>query len=586
MQSPSPNAAMMSLEAVSGEQALSRMRLERRAKLAALCYLPGFYYCVVAWQQSAWYTLAGTFFCLACALLSEYFARVLHREKAAMYCFITGFYGLEGLGALGDGLLDSHCLWLISMGPILGTVLLGARAAMVCLAVSIGFILALWGLGLGFTFSHQFVHNDASLYVFRIVCLLQYAGFAWIWTKQLRRHVQEMYEHNQELAVAKDNLEEAHRSKSTFLATMSHEIRTPMNGILGTAQCLAMGELAAEKRSWIQIILDSGQHLMDVLNAILDLSKIDAHKLEPRTVDFRLDRVFNDTMTQMSHSLDAQQVSLQFKKNEVPLLIQGDPDRIEQVLRSLFTTMIEYSNGTRMNVELLREQSYPTIQISMPELELDARSLEVLQDPQSELTQDNDEHSRVALGMKLSHAMIALMGGRLDITSNRTEGTQLHWRLDALIKEIDLGESHLLAQTADSTDEHFEGLSILVTDDNAVNRRVAKIQLEKLGCVVTAATNGIEAIDVCRSKSFDLILMDLHMPECDGMQASHAIRNTIPRHADTPILAFTADAYDVDRERLNEAGMCDHLPKPFRLELVRRALRRYAKPPIGLHKSA
>lgn len=551
------------------------MRLERRSKIALMSYPASAYYVFRSIEQSAWFTLIGLVAWFILALCSEFADRKLKHERASIYFFIAGFYLLVGFGALGDGLMKSPCLWLLPLGPVLGAVLLGARATYCCLVASISIVLSIWAVDIQLDLPTQFVHSDGSLFTFRMVCLGQFALFGWIWTRQLRVQVKEISERNQTLEDAKDELEAAYQSKSSFLATMSHEIRTPMNGIMGTAQCLAQGDLRAEHQSWVQVIQDSGQYLMDVLNAILDLSKIDANKLIARKERIRIDRVFSDVMSEISRSLGAQQLLLEFSSPNEPFVIQGDADRIEQVLRSLVLTAIEWADNTQLHVKLQQELGSPCIAIALPENLLDAERIEILRDPNSALIGDTHQSNRVALGMKLCHALISLMEGELDVQCHPGQGTLILWKLSPQLQLTISDNSQLLAQTMELPEDSFEGTMVLVTDDNAINRRIAKTQLERLGCKIHTACNGNEAIEQCQLHSFDLILMDLNMPECDGIEASTRIKNSLGPNQNTPIVAFTADAYDVDHQRLSQAGMFDHLAKPFRVEAVRRLLRKY-----------
>lgn len=562
----------------SPQEVLWSMRSERRAKIALMSYPASLYYVFRSLEQSAWFTLIGLLSWFFIAFTSEYLDRRLKQQRRACLVFTSAFFALVGFAGLGDGLVNSPCLWLAPLGPVLGAVLLGIKAAYRCLGLSIALVLAIWAIDVSFDLKTQFVHSESSLYIFRMICLAQFSLFGWIWTRQLRIQVQKISDRNQVLEEAKDELEVAHQSKSSFLATMSHEIRTPMNGILGTAQCLAQGELQAEQRSWVQVIQDSGQYLMDVLNAILDLSKIDADKLKTRNVDLRLDRVFDDVMAEISQSLGAQQILLEYRGPDQPYLIKGDPDRIEQVLRSLVLTAIEWADNTQLKVELASQPDRPAITISLPQSGLDQSRMEILQDPGSALLKDTHVSNRIALGMKLCHALVALMDGEIEVLQDGSEITRIVWKLhpQLQLQLTELDDSELLIQTVELPQESFEHTVVLVADDNAINRKIAKTQLERLGCQIHTASNGTQAIERSQELRFDLILMDLNMPECDGFEAAQTIKNSAGPNQNTPIVAFTADAYDVDHQRLQEAGLCDRLAKPFRVEAVRRLLRRWS----------
>lgn len=559
----------------SAQQVLASMRIERRTKIALVAYPSSAYYIYQSIDQSAWMTLASLLVWFVFAFASEYAQRILKRDKLSIYLFMAGLFTLIGLGALGDGMLDSPCLWLLPLGSIQAAVLLGVRETYVCVAISIALLLGIWVLDGLVEIPTQFVHSDSSLYIFRMVSLAQFSVFAAIWAKQLMVQVAKISKRNQLLEDARNDLEAAHQSKSTFLATMSHEIRTPMNGILGTAQYLAQGELRAEHQSWVQVILDSGRYLMDVLNAILDLSKIDADKLATRRVDLRLDRVFNDVMSEVSGSLGAQQLLLESCGSPHPLPIKGDGDRIEQVLRTLVLTAIEWADNTRLTVNLDTQAQSPSISICLPEIHLDSARLEILQDPNSALNKDIHQSNRIPLGMKLCHELIGLMGGELQVQCTPSQGTRLVWSLCASIQLTSTSDACTLSQTTELSEVSFEHTVVLIADDNAINRKIAKNQLQALGCEAHTVNDGQEAVEQCQSRRFDLILMDLNMPRLDGIGATKAIKGNAGPNQSTPIVAFTADVYDVDHEALANAGMCDHLAKPFRVDAVRRLLRRW-----------
>lgn len=492
--------------------------------------------------------------------------------------YISGLYVMVAGVAFVDNLLESPVLWFVFMGPVLAALTMGVRAVKINAGISFAVIALVAVCEFSLTGLPVREHPPAVLWIMRIVGIVMLSGFGLIASWRALKQERKIAAQNEIQEQARAKVEAAAVSKSEFLATMSHEIRTPMNGILGTAQLLAGSQLGETQQGYTTVILDSGRQLMDVLNAILDLSKIEAMKFELRDAKVRLDRVFRDVIREVGQSVYAQHVEVKAVGGQQPMMVQGDPSRIEQVLRNLLTAVVQYASGGELVVQLETQGDSARIEIRLPGQELASSELAVLEEPGLALSLRPSESQRIALAMKVSHAIVALMGGALVVESDPEQGTVLKWFLCKGALELDCELSLSTGSRLEVSVESWDSQEVLVVDDNAINLRVARMQLEQMGCEVTVANNGAEAIERCGEIEFAAIFMDLQMPELSGVDTTKIIRSSHGPNAQTPIIAFTADAYDADLAALEAVGMNGHLTKPFRVESLRRVLSKLQGP--------
>lgn len=362
----------------------------------------------------------------------------------------------------------------------------------------------------------------------------------------------------------------ASRSKSDFLAAISHEIRTPLNGVLGMAQALQTAELDAASQDMVSVILESGKSLLTLLNDVLDLSKIEAGKLEisasagdlRHTVQ-RTSDIFEATAREKGIKLTT------VIAEDLPKTLEYDALRVRQCLSNLISNGLKFTERGEVTVMV---GSYDPEQ-SLLTITVEDTGIGMSDDVQSRLFQpfaqaDNSttkKYGGTGLGLSISRQLARLMGG--DLTATSQEGAGSSFRLTFKAKVLTVAETTSRAfqspQSATPVVARLLGRSILLTDDNLINRQVVKLFLAPLGCAIIEATNGREALDALARSDIDLVLLDVHMPIMDGKETIHRIRTSDQNWRTVPVIALTADAMLGDREHLLGLGMSDYLPKPI-----------------------
>jgi signal transduction histidine kinase/ActR/RegA family two-component response regulator len=377
----------------------------------------------------------------------------------------------------------------------------------------------------------------------------------------------------QELALieAKLQAEAATTAKSNFLASMSHEIRTPLNGILGMAQVLAADELTEVQKERVNVISDSGRTLMALLNDVLDISKIEAGKLEIARVDgdlaLSIERVRQlfQARAEERHLAVALEVSPSLPKH-----LRYDPIRLRQCVANILSNAIKFTERGRITIRLGAEQQAEgdwLVQISISDTGIGMDKMTV-SNLFNAFTQADASISRrfggSGLGLAITRQLARLMGGDVFVESRLGEGSTFHltFKAETGAEQAVLDKSGD-APLEETSSKPLMGARVLLVDDNAVNRQVVKLFMAQLAPQFVEATNGEEALARLREQPFDMLLLDVHMPVLDGKETIKRIRASGEPWSEIPVIALTADAMSGDRERYLDMGMDDYISKPI-----------------------
>lgn len=378
------------------------------------------------------------------------------------------------------------------------------------------------------------------------------------------------------LQIGVERARESDQAKTDFLANMSHEIRTPINGVIGSIELLGQTSLSSSQQELVDVAQSSSHALLHLVNDILDLSKISADKLEVESTRVQLSQLL--TSVQREFLVQAGKSNTKFVVDiapDLPVAVQTDPLRLAQILRNLLSNAFKFAAGKSVTLSVSAEAALnaghdAAAPGSSPSggkvrLHFTVRDTGIGMTPEQQATvfdkfaqastSTTRRYGGTGLGLPICRQLGTLLGATLTMESELGVGTSFH-----LVGEFVI-DTQPEPRHRSERPPAVTGKRVLVVDDNAVNRMVARRMLEKIGCQVTEAPSGGSAIDVCEEGAFDLILMDCQMPEMDGYQTSERIRH-LAHYDHIPIVALTASAMKGDQERCYAAGMSGYLTKP------------------------
>lgn len=401
----------------------------------------------------------------------------------------------------------------------------------------------------------------------------------------VKQRTEELEQANRQFQIEKERAEAATHFKSMFLANMSHEIRTPLNGIIGMTNHLKKTPLNHEQKELVDIISTSGDYLLAIINDILDFSKIESGQLDMEQTEFDIHQLIEESVRLFGPRLEGKSVSITHHLSiNVPHWLIGDQVRIRQIFNNLIGNAVKFTSAGSIQVEgrvLSEDDDFIKLKFSVQDtgIGISADKIDHLFKVFSQVDPSTTrKYGGSGLGLAITKNLCEMMGGAVGVKSEPGVGSLFYFTLNlrkSHHKETANPSTADMQSLGSYSDIKLKTMKILLAEDNLINQKVAALTLKKIGCQFDIANNGIQALDLYKANHYDIILMDIQMPEMDGIEATKAIRELEEESGNTQpirIIAMTANAMSTDQELYRKAGMDGFVAKPFKPENLITAL--------------
>ncbi len=395
--------------------------------------------------------------------------------------------------------------------------------------------------------------------------------------QELKDLLIKLEENNRELEIQKIKAEEATRVKAMFLANMSHEIRTPLNGIIGISKILEESGLKPNQKELTEIITSSGENLLSIINDILDFSKIESGQIRLENIEFNLTTIIGNIVKLLKFNADDKKLKLLVDIDKaIPETLIGDPYRLNQILTNLVNNAIKFTEkgSVKILVELVKSEAgkadlcFKVVDTGIGISKNGSKKLfKEFSQTESSTTR---KYGGTGLGLAISRNLVSLMNGTIGVNSEPGNGSEFWFRLTFKYRE-----KQPVVEKKEEPDIPGD-IKILYAEDNPVNQRVTQLLLNQIGVKCDIAANGEKAFEMFRENQYDLILMDMQMPELDGIESTKKIRLYEKNKGITNpvfIIAVTANAFSEDKDKCLSAGMNDFISKPFKISELKKIIK-------------
>lgn len=409
-----------------------------------------------------------------------------------------------------------------------------------------------------------------------LISFISYVAFFFLQSLTLS------YQFSNTLKVAKEEAESASVAKTHFLSTMGHELRTPLNAVIGFSELLLESKSEKEKTDYAQTIKKSGENLLSIINNILDFTKLESSDVELDYTPTHIPTMLAETIKVLGSLTDPKKVTLSFRFDDsLSDYIETDEARLKQILINLIGNAIKFTDEGEISVQVtttesISEKNQILFIVKDTGIGVPESKMNLLFDRFSQINADrNRKYGGTGLGLAISKRLIEGLGGRIWVQSKEGVGTTFYFTITPrhVPKRV---IATLESKTEEIVEEQpREHISILIVEDNPINQKVAEKVLERLGFSSDLASNGFEAVEKVQQKQYNLVLMDMEMPEMDGIEATEHIIKLGEKASNPVIIAITANVSAEDRARCFEAGMRDFISKPITLGAMETALAKW-----------